>query len=63
MALGAGNVTPMQMVVGYSVFANGGFHIPPYFIERIEDFDSQYFDLGFDVTGPWPPYDFVRVVV
>jgi hypothetical protein len=33
------------------------------FIERIEDFDSQYFDLGFDVTGPWPPYDFVRVVV
>jgi hypothetical protein len=33
------------------------------FIERIEDFDAQYFDLGFDVTGPWPPYDFVRVVV
>ncbi|MGH8637776.1 MAG: penicillin-binding protein 1A, partial [Burkholderiales bacterium] len=37
MALGAGNVTPMQMVVGYSVFANGGFRVMPYFIERIED--------------------------
>ncbi|MCC6535202.1 MAG: penicillin-binding protein 1A [Burkholderiales bacterium] len=37
MALGAGNVTPMQMVVGYSVFANGGFRVTPYFIDRIED--------------------------
>jgi penicillin-binding protein 1A len=37
MALGAGNVTPMQMVAGYSVFANGGFRIKPYFIQRIED--------------------------
>ena len=33
------------------------------FIERIEDFDSQHGELSFDVTGPWPPYDFVRVVV
>lgn len=33
------------------------------FVERIEDFGSQYPDLGFDVTGPWPAYDFVRVVV
>ena len=37
MALGAGSVTPMQMLAGYSVFANGGFRITPYFIERIED--------------------------
>lgn len=37
MALGAGNVTPMQMVAAYSVFANGGYRIAPYFIERIED--------------------------
>lgn len=37
MALGAGNVTPLQMVGGYSVFANGGFRIKPYFIQRIED--------------------------
>lgn len=37
MALGAGSVTPMNMLTGYSVFANGGFLVPPYFIERIED--------------------------
>ncbi|HQV87855.1 MAG TPA: penicillin-binding protein 1A [Nitrosomonas sp.] len=37
MALGSGSVTPMQMAVGYSVFANGGYRIAPYFIKRIED--------------------------
>ena len=37
MALGAGSVTPLQMLTGYSVFANGGFRVAPYFIQRIED--------------------------
>jgi penicillin-binding protein 1A len=37
MALGAGNVTPLQMVAAYSIFANGGYRITPYFIERIVD--------------------------
>ncbi|MBX9811727.1 MAG: penicillin-binding protein 1A [Burkholderiales bacterium] len=37
MALGAGNVTPMQMAAAYSIFANGGYRIAPYFIERVED--------------------------
>ncbi|MBI4807538.1 MAG: penicillin-binding protein 1A [Nitrosomonadales bacterium] len=37
MALGAGSVTPMQMMGGYSVFANGGYRVMPYFIQRIED--------------------------
>lgn len=37
MALGAGSVTPMQMLTAYSVFANGGYKITPYFIQRIED--------------------------
>ena len=37
MALGAGNVTPLQMAQAYTVFANGGYRVPPYFIERIED--------------------------
>lgn len=37
MALGAGSVTPLQMLAGYSVFANGGFLVTPYFIQRIED--------------------------
>ena len=37
MALGAGAVTPLQMVEGYSVFANGGYRSRGYFIDRIED--------------------------
>lgn len=37
MALGAGSVTPLQMVGAYAAFANGGYRIQPYFIERIED--------------------------
>ena len=37
MALGAGNVTPMQMAAAYSIFANGGYRVAPYFIERVED--------------------------
>jgi len=37
MALGTGSVTPLQMLTGYSVFANGGFRTSPYFIQRIED--------------------------
>jgi len=30
MGLGAGSATPMQMAVGYSVFANGGYRVNPY---------------------------------
>ncbi len=37
MALGAGSVTPIQLLAGYSIFANGGFRVTPYFIRRIED--------------------------
>ena len=37
MALGAGSVTMWQMVGGYAVFANGGYKLTPYFIDRVED--------------------------
>ena len=37
MALGAGSVTPMQMVTGYSVFANGGVRVQPHLITRVTD--------------------------
>jgi len=35
MALGAGSVTPYQMVAAYSVFANGGYKINPYIISKV----------------------------
>lgn len=37
LALGSASLTPLQIATGYSVFANGGFLVEPYFIERIED--------------------------
>ena len=37
MALGAGSVTPMQMAVGYSVFANGGFRVNPWLIAKVTE--------------------------
>ncbi len=37
LALGSGAVTPLELAQGYSVFANGGYLIEPYLIERIED--------------------------
>jgi penicillin-binding protein 1A len=37
MALGAGSVTPMQMVDAYGVFASGGYRVQPRLITRISD--------------------------
>lgn len=37
MALGAGSVTPWQMVSGYATFANGGYRIQPYIVREIID--------------------------
>ncbi|TSA11085.1 MAG: penicillin-binding protein 1A [Betaproteobacteria bacterium] len=37
MALGAGSVTPWQMARGYAVFANGGYRVEPYLVQRIVD--------------------------
>jgi len=36
-ALGAGSVTPLQMVAAYSVFANGGYRVVPYLIDKVVD--------------------------
>lgn len=37
LALGAASFTPIQVVRGYTVIANGGFLIDPYFIAKIEN--------------------------
>ncbi|HBZ15174.1 peptidoglycan glycosyltransferase/peptidoglycan DD-transpeptidase MrcA [Pantoea sp. NPDC088449] len=37
LALGAASFTPMQVVRGYAVMANGGFLVDPYFITKIEN--------------------------
>ena len=41
LALGSGDATPLQMAQVYATFANGGFLINPYFIERIESDEGE----------------------
>lgn len=41
LALGSGEVTPLELARGYTVFANSGFLIQPYYISRIEDMNGQ----------------------
>ena len=40
LAVGSGEVTPLELSTGYAVIANGGYRVEPYFIERIEDADG-----------------------
>ena len=37
LALGSGEATPWEMARAYTVLANGGFRVEPYFIEEIRD--------------------------
>jgi penicillin-binding protein 1A len=37
LALGTAELSPLQVAVGYATFANGGFLVTPYYIDRIED--------------------------
>ena len=41
LALGTMAVTPLDLAAAYAVFANGGYRVQPYFIERIEDASGQ----------------------
>jgi len=41
LALGSADLTPLEMVRGYAVFANHGFRVTPYFIQRIIDGSGQ----------------------
>jgi penicillin-binding protein 1A len=36
LALGSMGATPLQVAAGYTVFANGGFKVEPFYIDRIE---------------------------
>ena len=37
LALGSGEITPLQAATGYSVLANGGFAVRPWLVERVRD--------------------------
>jgi penicillin-binding protein 1A len=41
LALGTLDATPLDVAAGYAVFANGGYRVGPYFIDRIEEASGQ----------------------
>jgi penicillin-binding protein 1A len=41
LALGTATLTPMEIATGWTAFANGGYKIEPYLIERVEDRDGK----------------------
>ena len=40
LALGTGEVTPLEVARGYSVLANGGYAVDPYLIDRVLDWND-----------------------
>ncbi|MFL7031934.1 penicillin-binding protein 1A [Vibrio lentus] len=47
IALGAGSLTPMKVAQGYSVFANGGYYVEPFYISHI---DTPFGETEFEAT-------------
>lgn len=41
LALGTAAVTPLQLATGYSVFANGGYYVTPYFIDTVFNYQDK----------------------
>ncbi|MGR9099028.1 MAG: penicillin-binding protein 1A [Gammaproteobacteria bacterium] len=41
LALGSSQATPLEMARVFAVFANGGFLVKPYFIDRIESYSGE----------------------
>ena len=41
LALGTGELSPWELARGYSVFANGGFLVEPYYINEIKTYDNK----------------------
>ena len=37
LALGSASLTPLEVATAYAIFANGGYRVRPFFVERIED--------------------------
>ncbi|WP_443699456.1 penicillin-binding protein 1A [Pseudomonas sp.] len=60
LALGTATLTPMEIATGWSTFANGGYKITPYLIDKIE---SRNGDTLFTANPPRVPGDVVNGVV
>lgn len=52
LALGTADLTPMQMATGYTVFANGGYQVTPFFIEKIVQHNHDVLFTANTTPGP-----------
>ncbi|MBT8419549.1 MAG: peptidase, partial [Gammaproteobacteria bacterium] len=43
LALGSGTVTPLKLTTAYSIFANGGYRVESYFVDRVIGPDGDMF--------------------
>lgn len=54
MALGTATLTPIDIASAWTVFANGGFKVSPYIVQRIESRDGQVL---YQANPPSVPHD------
>lgn len=54
LALGTADVSPVQMAQAYSVFADGGRAVRPWWLRRVEDRDGKVIIPGQEPKGPGP---------
>ncbi|CBL45912.1 Penicillin-binding protein 1A [gamma proteobacterium HdN1] len=57
LALGTAEVTPLQLATGYSVFANGGFQVEPWWVSRIENDKGEVVYSATPAAACLPPCD------
>jgi penicillin-binding protein 1A len=59
MALGTGSVTPVQLASAYGVFANGGYRVSPWLVQRVQDAKGKVL---FESDRPATPPEDTRVI-
>jgi penicillin-binding protein 1A len=52
LALGTATLTPMEIVSGWSAFANGGYKVSPYLIQKIDDREGKTLFVANPATVP-----------
>ncbi len=52
LALGTATLTPLEITTGWTAFANGGFKVTPYLLDRIENRDGQTIFLANPAVTP-----------
>ncbi|MBA1202356.1 penicillin-binding protein 1A [Pseudomonas capeferrum] len=57
LALGTATLTPMEIATGWSTFANGGYKVSPYLIERIESRHGETLFVANPARTPQPEQD------